>query len=120
VNTSVYVDAAFRRSGVGQGLYLSLFAILAAQGHFNAYAGITLPNPGSVGLHERMGFEPVGVYRNVGFKLGAWHDVGWWQLALRSREASPRAPLDLDEVRTRGGWDALLSRGAPAIRGMVA
>jgi L-amino acid N-acyltransferase YncA len=120
VNSSVYVDAASRRAGVGQGLYLSLFAILAAQGHFNAYAGITLPNSASVGLHEHMGFEPVGVYRKVGHKLGAWHDVGWWQLALRAREASPRAPLALDEIRNRGEWDALLSRGAPAIRGMVA
>jgi phosphinothricin acetyltransferase len=120
VNTSVYVHAGFRRSGVGHGLYLSLFAILAAQGYFNAYAGITLPNPASVGLHERMGFEPVGVYRQVGYKLDAWHDVGWWQLTLKAREASPPAPLALDEIRNRGAWDALVSRGTPAIRGMVA
>jgi phosphinothricin acetyltransferase len=47
-----------------------------------AFAGIALPNPGSVALHELMGFTPVGIYREVGFKFGRWHDVGWWQRVL--------------------------------------
>ena len=93
VDTSVYVDSSDRRSGIGRALYLSLFAILAEQGYFNAFAGIALPNAGSVGLHEAMGFEKLGVYRNVGFKLGAWHDVGWWQLQLV--EPSVSAPEEL-------------------------
>src|SRR5688572_19253366 len=73
VDAAVYVDAAHHRRGIGRGLYASLFAILARQGFVNAYAGITLPNAASVGLHEAAGFEAVGIYRQVGYKLGAWH-----------------------------------------------
>jgi L-amino acid N-acyltransferase YncA len=113
VDTAVYVSADFRRMGVGRGLYPSLFRILAAQGYFNAYAGITLPNPGSVRLHEAVGFRPVGVYRNVGYKLGAWHDVGWWQLALRPHSAVPAPPLNLPDIRDDTSWDAMLAAGVP-------
>jgi phosphinothricin acetyltransferase len=120
VNTSVYIDARYRGLGVGRGLYVSLFGILTAQGFFSAYAGITLPNPASVGLHEALGFEKLGVYRNVGFKHGAWHDVGWWQLALREYEKSPREPIDLAAVMRQSGWDGLLARGEPTIRALTA
>ena len=116
VDTSVYVDSSDRRSGIARALYLSLFAILAEQGYFNAFAGIALPNPGSVGLHEAMGFEKLGVYRNVGFKLGEWRDVGWWQLTLKEMEAAPRDPLDLAAVRQLPTWEPLLARGESAIR----
>lgn len=116
VDTSVYIDDAHKRSGVGRGLYQSLFAILAPQGFFNAFAGIALPNPASVGLHEAMGFEKLGVYRNVGFKLGEWHDVGWWQLQLRPDERTPVAPLALADVQRRPEWDRMLASGERSIR----
>ena len=54
----------------------------STQGHFQAFAGIALPNGASVALHESVGFQPLGINRKVGFKLGAWHDVGWWQKEL--------------------------------------
>jgi L-amino acid N-acyltransferase YncA len=120
VDTSVYVHAADRRVGVGRGLYVSLFSILAAQGYFNAYAGIALPNTASVALHESVGFEKVGVYHHVGYKLGSWHDVGWWQLILKEHEESPTTPLDLATVRGHDGWEALLARGESAIRAQAA
>jgi L-amino acid N-acyltransferase YncA len=82
VETSVYIAETARRRGVGVALYNELLDRLAATGYRQAFAGIALPNPGSVGLHERMGFTPAGVYRAVGWKLGAWHDVGWWQRPL--------------------------------------
>jgi len=53
--------------------------LLGAQGHRQAFADITLPNPASVGLHQAMGFRRVATFHRVGWKLGAWHDVGWWQ-----------------------------------------
>lgn len=116
VDTSVYVRPDFHRQGVGRGLYASLFRILEAQGFVSAYAGIALPNPGSVGLHEAMGFQPIGIYRNAGFKLGAWHDVGWWQLAIQAPVAEPRSPLTLREVQTDPAWPSLVTTGLPHIR----
>lgn len=116
VDTAVYVAERYHRCGVGHGLYLSLIAILAAQGFVNAFAGITLPNAASVGLHERVGFEPIGVYRRVGFKCGAWHDVGWWQLALAPYPADPQPPLALSLVAGRDDWESLLTRGLGVIR----
>jgi phosphinothricin acetyltransferase len=117
VDTSVYVHADFRRRGIGQGLYASLFQILKAQGYFSAYAGVTLPNAGSVGLHESAGFTAIGVYRNVGYKLGAWHDVGWWELALQRYAPPARAPGDLAEVQRDPAWPRMLSAGLAHIRG---
>lgn len=93
VDVSVYVEDRSRRSGVGRALYTSLLEVLRLQGFFNAYAGVTLPNPASVRLHESLGFEPVGIYRLVGWKLGSWHDVGWWQLRLREHVLEPAPPI---------------------------
>jgi len=93
VTTTVYVHADARRLGVGRQLYRALFEALVPLGYRQAYAGITLPNDASVGLHEALGFVPVGVYRDVGFKLGAWADVGWWQRPLRPGDATPPGPL---------------------------
>lgn len=92
-DVSVYIHSEARRGGLGRALYLSLLALLREQGFFNAYAGITLPNPASVGLHEAVGFRPLGIYQEVGFKLGAWYDVGWWQLALRPKAPAPTPPI---------------------------
>ncbi len=91
VEVSVYIDAAFHRQGVGRELYTALLARIRARGFRQACAGITLPNAGSVGLHEAFGFEPIGVWRNVGWKAGGWRDVGWWQLQLAPQEENDGA-----------------------------
>ena len=93
VDTTVYVRDECRGQGVGRALYGRLLPLLAELGYCQAFAGIALPNAGSVGLHEAMGFQALGVYRNVGFKHGAWRDVGWWQKALRPLDAEPAAPV---------------------------
>lgn len=95
VDVSVYVHPDRRGSGLGRALYRELFQQLKGLGYYNAYAGITLPNAGSVGLHESFGFVPVGIYRNVGFKLGRWWDVGWWQKRLCAHTVPVDAPLAL-------------------------
>ena len=101
VDVTVYVRQDQHRRGVGRALYLPLFELLRAQGFHAAHAGITLPNAASVGLHEALGFRPVAVYPKVGWKQGAWHDVGWWQLELRPRPdlPPPTLPQAFDAAR---------------------
>ncbi|MBN8823427.1 MULTISPECIES: arsinothricin resistance N-acetyltransferase ArsN1 family B [unclassified Spirosoma] len=95
VETSVYVHPDGHRKGIARQLYTNLFAYLRQQGYYNAYAGITLPNPKSEAFHQSMGFEPVGVYRNIGYKMGAWHSVAWFQLLLQPHQLNPPAPTSI-------------------------
>ncbi|WP_230461238.1 GNAT family N-acetyltransferase [Sphingobium sp. CAP-1] len=81
-DVAIYVDPAFARQGVGRDLYGALLPMLKARGCHAAFAGIALPNDGSIALHEAMGFTPVGIYREVGWKMDGWRDVGWWQRLL--------------------------------------
>lgn len=107
---SVYVAERARRRGVGRRLYRATLGVLRAQGFCNAYAGIALPNAASVALHEALGFAPVGVYRRVGYKRGAWRDVGWWALDLRpARAAPPEPPRPLPALLESGELEALLA-----------
>lgn len=92
-DVTVYVSAAAHRSGVGRRLYTELLERLRIQNFRVACAGITLPNVASVGLHRAMGFEEVGVYRRIGWKAGAWHDVSWWQLELAPEGGTPLEPV---------------------------
>jgi L-amino acid N-acyltransferase YncA len=89
---SVYLAPGRRRTGAGRALYAALFDRLAGRGHRTALAGIALPNEASEGLHRAMGFEPVGTYRRVGWKLGRWHDVAWYQRDLLE-DVGPPAEL---------------------------
>ncbi len=84
-DVTVYVSDAHHRRGIGRALYETLFGLVAGQGIYEVCAGITLPNAASVGLHESLGFRPVGVYRDIAYKFGGWRSVGWWQKTLRDR-----------------------------------
>ncbi|MBG6287817.1 N-acetyltransferase [Pseudomonas nitroreducens] len=93
VDVTVYIAEIARRCGIGQQLYETLLPSLARQGYSSAYAGIALPNAGSVGLHERMGFQHIGTFPQVGYKLGKWHDVGYWRLHMRELSTPPEEPV---------------------------
>jgi len=108
VDVTVYVRQGHHRRGVGRALYGTLFPLLRLQGFYVAHAGVTVPNPASVGLHESFGFLPVGVYPAVGWKLGAWRDVGWWQLPLQERPETPAPPLSLADAQRLPAWPATL------------
>lgn len=89
VEVSVYVGAEHQGKGVGRALYAELFDRLRAQGYRIAVAGITLPNPASIALHERLGFVSIGALGQIGWKLEGWHDVGYWQLHLSPDAEDP-------------------------------
>jgi L-amino acid N-acyltransferase YncA len=93
VDASVYVREGGRRRGVARALYTRLFEILAAQNFHIVHAGIALPNKPSIAFHEAMGFEPIGVYREVGYKLSQWRDVGWWARRLADPGNPPAEPI---------------------------
>ena len=89
---SVYLEMGRRRTGGGRMLYEALLARLTERGYRMAIGGMTLPNDASEGLHRALGFEPVGTYRRIGYKHGAWHDVAWTQRVLASGDERPAEP----------------------------
>lgn len=112
VELTVYVDESARRSGVGTALYSALLSVLERQGYYNAYAAVTLPNPASAALHERMGFEPVGTFPALGFKGGEWHDVRWWYRRLADPPSDPDPPTPFPDVRDDPGVERALESAA--------
>lgn len=95
VNISVYVDEAARGHGVGRALYDALLPILRRQRFVNVYAGVALPNPASVALHEGIGMWHIATYPGVGYKFGAWRDVAWYGLRLTDPPDPPPEPIPL-------------------------
>jgi L-amino acid N-acyltransferase YncA len=99
VECSVYVHGDHQKKGIAAKLYEALFDLLRLQGLYKVYAVITVPNPQSVGFHERMGFTWFATYENVGYKAGKWCDVGWWQLTLTEPDNSiPSAPIPFPQL----------------------
>ncbi len=115
VDVSLYITEDYRRRGVGRALYTSLFACLQLQGYFNAYAGITLSNPASVGMHEAMGFTHIGTFQDVGHKFGTWHSVGWWELSLQER-TSPAALISLPDIANTTEWQDAVTSGVSLLK----
>ncbi len=116
VEVSVYVKDGHHRQGVGKALYTSLFACLRVLGYYNAYAVIALPNDASVALHESLGFRHVGTLTDVGYKMGKWHTVGYWELGLRDRSA-PEPPVGVQEVSGTAAWSEAVASGEALLPG---
>ena len=102
VETSIYLAPQAVGRGVGRQLYARLLSLLEAQGFAQAIGAITLPNPASAGLHERLGFERAGTYGRVGWKFGAWHSVGLWQRPLAPLDSRPAEPKPFRQVWSGG------------------
>ncbi len=84
VETSIYLDNDYSGRGIGSKLYETLLSALERTRVHRAYGGVTLPNASSVALHKKFGFREVGVYREVGYKFGKYHDVCWFEKEIGS------------------------------------
>ncbi len=89
VETTIYLAKQARGSAIATQLYQALFDNLAHRGFYTAVAVVTEPNPASEKFHRKMGFEKIGIFRAVGYKLNQWHDVGWWQKQLQDYSIAP-------------------------------
>ena len=115
VEVSVYVKDGRQREGIGRALYTSLFACLRTLGYYKAYAVIALPNDASVGLHEALGFRHVGTFNDIGYKLGKWHPVGYWELSLQP-PSTPRDPTPLPDAVATEAWREAVVSGETLLR----
>lgn len=116
VDTSVYIDPKYHGKHIGTALYTALFQLLKAQGYYNAYAGVTLPNAKSEGLHASFGFVPIGVFHHVGYKLKAWHDVKRFELALAGLPKEPERPKLLHEIKGTEEFSKIVEDAAALVR----
>lgn len=96
---TAYLDPEFHRQGIGHRLYAALIGLLRKQGYHALYAGITLPNDASIGLHRAIGMSEVGIYREAGFKAGNWYDVSWFGMTISASVPPARVPLAFAELR---------------------
>ena len=97
VETGVYLAGDATGRGIGRQLLGELLHMLERQGYVAAIGAIALPNDPSVALHERLGFAHTGTYRQVGFKMGEWLDVGIWQRELARRTGTREEPRRFDQ-----------------------
>jgi L-amino acid N-acyltransferase YncA len=116
VDVTAYIRRDAHRRGIGRALYTALFEILVLQGYRTACAGVTLPNTASVQMHTAMGFKEVGVYHDVGYKFGKWHDVGWYERSLAAHVLEPPEPVPFPALATSPVVKAVFTRAAGLIK----
>jgi L-amino acid N-acyltransferase YncA len=116
VDVTAYIRHDAHRRGIGRALYTALFEILVLQGYRTACAGVTLPNTASVQMHAAMGFKEVGVYHDVGYKFGKWHDVGWYERSLAAHVPEPPEPIPFPDLAASSHVKAAFARAAGLIK----
>ena len=95
---SIYVDKKYHRKHIATALYTALIELLKSQGYYSAFAGTTVPNPNSEEFHTAFGFQLIGVFEKVGYKLGEWRDVKWFKLSLLDYAETPELPLKIQDI----------------------
>jgi phosphinothricin acetyltransferase len=116
VDVSVYIHPDFHGKQIATALYSALFQLLKFQGFYSVYAGVCLKNIKSLKFHQSFGFQPIGIYHNVGYKLGEWHDVQWSELSLMEYNNPPKKPKTIDEIKTTKEFHEILDSAIKIIR----
>ncbi len=111
VESTIYLAPEIQNKGIGKIMYNALFSILKLQGYYSVFAGVALPNEGSEKLHTSMGFEEIGVFNKIGFKLNQWHDVKWFQLDLKQTNSTPHELIGGPELHSNLEVDQILKLG---------
>ena len=115
-DATVYLSPSVLGKGLGRILYETLFEILRLQGYYNVFAGIGLPNDTSVAFHKKLGFEEIGIYKNVGFKNNKWHDTIWLQLSLSTYNDQPLLPKKITEIINTGPCIRIMSQAMAKLK----
>jgi L-amino acid N-acyltransferase YncA len=106
--STIYLSEGYHGRGIARLLYETLFEMLKLQGFYNVYAGVGMPNEKSEGLHKALGFDEIGVFRHVGYKLGAWHSTKWFQKHLSEHVLEPSTPKTMEEVKGSEAFKTIL------------
>lgn len=112
---TVYIRPDYQGRRIGKALYTALFKMLKAMHYGNLLAVITLPNAGSERLHEQFGFKPCAVFHKVGYKMGQWLDVGYWEMRLIEAVENPTEPLLLEQIEDKKFIDEISADAAGVI-----
>lgn len=114
--TTVYVHSDYYRQRIAHSLYMALFDVLRGQGYLNAIGVIALPNDDSVNLHKKFGFKPIGIFKNMGYKINGWRDTGWWQLELSPAPPHPTTPIPISDYSQTANFKLYVERAVTSIR----
>lgn len=112
---SIYINPQYHGKRIGKSLYFSLIEILKLQGYYNIYSAVTMPNIKSESLHESFGFNEIGIFRNVGYKLGGWHDVKWYVLKINEHIQSPVKPKKINEIADTDEFRSVIKKAEQMI-----
>lgn len=113
---SVYVDPRAHRKHIATSLYTALLECLRLQGYYSAFAAITVPNASSEALHCTLGFQPIGVFERVGYKLGKWRDVQYFKRVLADYPTEPRPPVSICMVKDTEEYQNSIQRAEAMLR----
>lgn len=107
---SVYISEKYHRRGIASALYRAVMDLLRLQGYYTVYAGVSTPNEKSEAFHSAFGFRNLGEFKNVGYKLGMWRGVAWYELPLAEYVAEPVETTAIGEIRRTSQCEELFIR----------